>query len=145
MKIRVVVAGKPRLAYAKTGLEEYSKRLAKSGRFELVVVREGKQEEEGRRLLDASAGFIRVALDERGQAAGTLELARKLGRWEMQGEKGVAFLIGGAEGHAGLLRERADWLFRLSSLTLQHELALLVLLEQLYRVETIKRGEPYHR
>ncbi|MER3480762.1 MAG: 50S rRNA methyltransferase [Meiothermus sp.] len=144
MRIRVCVVGKPRLAYARAGVEEYSSRLNKAGKLELVQVREGGREEEGARLLEASRGHLRVVLDERGELADTLTLHKKLSQWEMMGEK-VAFLIGGAEGHAEEVRSQAHWLLSLSKLTLQHELALVVLLEQLYRVETIKRGEPYHR
>ncbi|RIH78187.1 Ribosomal RNA large subunit methyltransferase H [Calidithermus terrae] len=144
MRVRVCVVGKPRLEYARLGLEEYAGRLRKGRKFELVHVREGTQAQEGERLLEASQGFVRVVLDERGQPVDTLTLHKKLTQWEMTGEK-VAFLIGGAEGHAEETRAQAHWLLSLSKLTLQHELALVVLLEQLYRVETIRRGEPYHR
>lgn len=144
MRIRVCVVGKPKLAYARAGVEEYSSRLNKAGKLELVPVREGEREEESARLLEASQGYLRVVLDERGELADTLTLYKKLSQWEMTGEK-VAFLIGGAEGHAEEVRSQAHWLLSLSKLTLQHELALVVLLEQLYRVKTIKRGEPYHR
>ncbi|HEU4742764.1 MAG TPA: 23S rRNA (pseudouridine(1915)-N(3))-methyltransferase RlmH, partial [Meiothermus sp.] len=123
----------------------YSSRLNKTGRFELLQVREGKRSDESSRLLEASQGYLRVALDERGELADTLTLHKKLSDWEMRGEKGVAFLVGGADGHTDELRQRADWLLSLSNFTLQHELALVVLLEQLYRIETLKRGEPYHR
>lgn len=145
MRIRVCVVGKPKLGYARAGVEEYSSRLNKSGRFELVQVREGKPSEEGSRLLEASRGYLRVVLDERGELVDTLALHKKLSAWEVQGERGVAFLIAGAEGHTEELRRKADWLLSLSRFTLQHELALVVLLEQLYRIETLKRGEPYHR
>jgi 23S rRNA (pseudouridine1915-N3)-methyltransferase len=145
MRIRVCVVGKPKLAYAKAGVEEYSSRLNKTGRFELLQVREGKRSDESSRLLEASQGYLRVALDERGELADTLTLHKKLSDWEMRGEKGVAFLVGGADGHTDELRRKADWLLSLSNFTLQHELALVVLLEQLYRIETLKRGEPYHR
>ncbi|WP_018466433.1 23S rRNA (pseudouridine(1915)-N(3))-methyltransferase RlmH [Calidithermus timidus] len=144
MRIRVCVVGRPRLEYARLGLEEYASRLRRSRKFELIYVREGTQAQEGQRLLEASEGFVRVVLDERGQLVNTLTLHKKLSDWEMAGEK-VAFLIGGAEGHTEQTRSRAHWLFSLSPLTLQHELALVVLLEQLYRVESLKRGEPYHR
>lgn len=72
----------------------------------------------------------------------TEELYRRLLAWE--GEQ-VAFLVGGAEGHPEAVREEADLLLSLSPLTLQHELALLVLMEQLYRVLTLRAGHPYHR
>ncbi|PZA08592.1 MULTISPECIES: 23S rRNA (pseudouridine(1915)-N(3))-methyltransferase RlmH [unclassified Meiothermus] len=145
MRIRVAAVGKPKLAYARAGVEEYSHRLNKTGRFELLQVREGKPGEESSRLLEVSQGYLRVVLDERGELVDTLSLHKKLLDWELHGEKGVAFLIGGANGHTEELRRRADWLLSLSRFTLQHELALVVLLEQLYRVETLKRGEPYHR
>ena len=145
MRIRICTIGKPKLPYARLALEEYAQRLQRYLRLELVYLKEGSQAQEGQRLLEASEGYRRVVLDERGQLPDTLALKTRLEAWEMGAEKGVAFLIGGAEGHAQAVRDQADWLLALSRLTLQHELALVVLLEQLYRVETLKRGEPYHR
>lgn len=145
MRLRVCAIGKPKLAYAKAGIEEYSRRLQRYTKLELLYLREGTQPQEGERLLGASRESVRVVLDERGDLVDTVELKTRLEVWEMQGEKGLAFLIGGAEGHAQAVRDAADWVLSLSKLTLQHELALVVLLEQLYRVETLKRGEPYHR
>jgi 23S rRNA (pseudouridine1915-N3)-methyltransferase len=145
MKLRVCVIGKPRLEFARAGLEEYTSRLRRYVRLELVYLREGSPAQEGSRLLEASQGYKRVVLDQRGQLVDTLSFKARLEAWQMQAEKGVAFLIGGAEGHTGLVRDQADWVWSLSPLTLQHELALLLLLEQLYRLETLKRGEPYHR
>ena len=63
----------------------------------------------------------------------------------MSGVKRVALLIGGADGHSPVLREKADHVVAMSGFTLQHELALVVLLEQIYRVHTVLKGEPYHR
>jgi 23S rRNA (pseudouridine1915-N3)-methyltransferase len=145
MKLRVCAIGKPRLEFARAGLEEYASRLRRYVRLELVYLREGNPAQEGSRLLEASQGYKRVVLDQRGQLVDTLSFKARLEAWEMQAEKGVAFLIGGAEGHSGLVRDQADWVWSLSPLTLQHELALLLLLEQLYRLKTLKRGEPYHR
>ncbi|MBO1436342.1 23S rRNA (pseudouridine(1915)-N(3))-methyltransferase RlmH [Meiothermus sp. CFH 77666] len=145
MKLRVCVIGKPKLAYAKAGVEEYTRRLQRYGKLELLYLKEGIPVQEGQRLLEASEGYRRVVLDERGQLPDTLAFKARLEAWELEAEKGVAFLIGGAEGHTQAVRDEADWLLSLSKLTLQHELALVVLLEQLYRVETLKRGEPYHR
>ena len=76
----------------------------------------------------------------------TLEIAQEFSRLEGRGEiKSVAFLIGGADGHSSSFREQCDATWSLSRMTMQHELALVVLLEQLYRVYTLKRGAPYHR
>ncbi len=146
MQIRLIVAGKPALAYAKAGVEEYLKRLSRTGGHELVVIKAGDRDEVSARLLERSQGCYRVALDERGECLTTRKFAEKLDALEMRGDvKTVAFLIGAADGHTPELREKCDLILTLSPFTLQHELALLVLLEQLYRVASLKSGSPYHR
>ena len=146
MRLRVLVAGKPALAYAKTGVAEYLKRLGRYGGCELVELKAGDPQRVSASLLEHSEGDFRIALDERGEDLDTLGWRQRLDALEMRGEiKRVSFLIGAADGHTGDLRRTADAVWRLSRLTLQHELALVVLLEQLYRVATLKRGEPYHR
>ena len=146
MRIRVLVAGKPALRYAKLATEDYLKRLSRYGRYELVHLRAGDSESVSRALLEASRGDYRIALDERGQALDTAAWASSFDEWELRGEiKAVSFLIGASDGHTPELRQQADAVWCLSKLTLQHELALAVLLEQLYRVATLRRGEPYHR
>lgn len=146
MQIRLIVAGKPALAYAKAGVDEYLKRLSRGGGHELVVIKAGGKEEVSARLLERSQGCFRVALDERGECLTTRKLAEKLESLEMRGDvKTVAFLIGAADGHTEALRDQCDMVLTLSPFTLQHELALLVLLEQLYRVASLKSGSPYHR
>ena len=146
MQIRVIVAGKPSLAYAKAGVEEYLKRLSRGGTHELVVIKAGSRDEVSERLLERSQGCFRIALDERGDYLTTRKFAEKLEVLEMRGDvKAVAFLIGAADGHTESLRTKCDWVLTLSAFTLQHELALLVLLEQLYRVASLKSGSPYHR
>ncbi len=146
MQVRLIVAGKPALAYAKAGVEEYLKRLSRSGGYELVVIKAGSREEVSTRLLERSHGCYRVALDERGECLTTRRFAEKLDALEMRGDvKTVAFLIGAADGHTPELRDACDLILTLSPFTLQHELALLVLMEQLYRVASLKSGSPYHR
>ncbi|MCS7217786.1 MAG: 23S rRNA (pseudouridine(1915)-N(3))-methyltransferase RlmH [Thermus sp.] len=136
MRLRVVAVGKPRLAYARLGVEEYAGRIGRYAPLELLFVKGAKD------LLAKAEGHRRVVLDERGRLFSTPELLRLLKGWE--GER-VAFLVGGAEGHPEAVRREADLLLSLSPLTLQHELALLVLLEQLYRLLTLRAGHPYHR
>lgn len=146
MRLRVIVAGKPALAYAKAGVEEYRKRLSRHGDCELLVVKAGSSDEVSARLLEKSEGGYRVALDERGLAMGTRDFAARLDSLAARGDvKLVSFLIGAADGHNDELRAKADLLLAVSPFTLQHELALLVLMEQLYRVATLKSGSPYHR
>jgi 23S rRNA (pseudouridine1915-N3)-methyltransferase len=146
MLFKIIVIGKPSLSWAKAGADDYLGRLQRYGRVELECLREGTQAQNGERLLKASEGAHRIVMDERGRLQDTAAARAAVDRWEMNpGIKKVAFLIGGADGHAPALREAAGELWALSPLTLQHELALVVLLEQLYRVQTIRRGEPYHR
>ncbi|MEM6910953.1 MAG: 23S rRNA (pseudouridine(1915)-N(3))-methyltransferase RlmH [Verrucomicrobiota bacterium] len=146
MKCLVLAAGKPALAYAKAGIAEYLKRLSRYGGVDLVYVKDGAAEAVSARLLEKSKGCLRIALDERGASPTTREWAAQFEEWALRGEaKRVAFLVGASEGHSEGLRQECDLVWSLSALTLQHELALLVLLEQLYRVQTLRRGEPYHR
>ncbi|MFM2198420.1 MAG: hypothetical protein RLZZ505_1852 [Verrucomicrobiota bacterium] len=146
MRFRIIVAGKPALPYAKAAVDEYLKRLTRHGGCELTVVKAGDSESTSARLLDASQGCYRIALDERGETPNTRSLARIMESFEIQGEvKTIAFLIGAADGHTRQLRDTSDMVLSLSKLTMQHELALIVLLEQIYRLACIKSGSPYHR
>lgn len=145
MHWRVVTVGKPALPWARQGAEDYLKRLQRTGRHEWVVIKEGSQEAVSAKMLAAAEGCLKVVLDERGESWRSLDLARWMDARQQEGIKRAALLIGGAEGHSPALREAADVCWSLSKLTLQHELALVVALEQLYRAGSILRGEPYHR
>ena len=145
MKHQVIVAGKPALSYAKDGTAEYLKRLRRYGTYELKHIKDGSSENVSQRLREASEGTLRIVMDERGENLTTDALTAKVKQWEMRGVKRASYLIGASDGHTQQLRNEADLIWALSPLTLQHELALVVLLEQLYRVATIQRGEPYHR
>lgn len=144
---RFVTIGKPALEYAKAGIEEYRRRLTRYTQVELLHGKERGRAENGRQLLKLSeSASIRIVLDERGQDLTTSQLVQRINAWEQDGTvKSAALLIGGADGHADDVRAAAAEVWRLSALTLQHELALLVLLEAVYRAYTVKRGEPYHR
>ncbi len=146
MKWKFVVVGKPSLEYAKVGVEEYLKRLRRYCNAEFIAVKNGSSKEEGERLMKASEGSFRIVFDERGELIDTEGLSKKVSSLEMDGAcKSVAVLIGGADGHDESVRDAADLLISFGRLTLQHELALLAAVEQIYRVHTLKRGEPYHR
>ena len=143
VKLRILAIGKPKLRYAADGIAEFRKRLQRSCPVEIAYL---KDQDESRALLDRSAQTYRIALDERGERLTTDELVHRVNALEQRGDvKTVTFLVGGADGHSDELRRQSDLVLSLSSLTMQHELALVVLLEQLYRVFSIKRGEPYHR
>lgn len=146
MKFQVIVAGKPALNYAREAVDEYLKRLGRHVNCELITVKAGSSEEVSARLLERSEGSYRIVLDERGKALSTRKLHQQFESLKLRGDiKSVALLIGAADGHTEALRQSADLLLSVSSFTLQHELALVVLLEQLYRIASIDAGSPYHR
>jgi 23S rRNA (pseudouridine1915-N3)-methyltransferase len=145
MNWRLFAIGKPKLGFARDGVAEYAKRLRPLAAVTVEYLKPVGGEDESATLLRRSEDMYRVVLDERGEQVGSRELAERIGQWERERFKSVALLIGGAEGHAPELRARADWLWSLGRLTFQHELALVLVLEQLYRAYAIKGGLPYHR
>ncbi len=145
MRWRVAMVGKPKLGFVAEGVEIYARRIRRWAPLDLVSARSGRPAAESRELERLTEGYFRILLDERGELLDSRELARRLAGWEQRGPGKLALLIGGAAGHDPGLRHRADWVWSLSPLTLQHELALLIALEQVYRAYTITRGTPYHR
>ncbi|HEX8311917.1 MAG TPA: 23S rRNA (pseudouridine(1915)-N(3))-methyltransferase RlmH [Chthoniobacteraceae bacterium] len=141
----MLAIGKPKLDFARSGIEEYAGRLQSFAPLKLEYLKSGTQFAESAGLAERSQGSFRIVLDERGEHPTSRELARKLDQWEQRSVKEAALIIGGADGHTRELRDSADWLWSLSHLTLQHELALVVALEQIYRAYSIKAGLPYHR
>jgi 23S rRNA (pseudouridine1915-N3)-methyltransferase len=135
---------------------EYEKRAARYWSFESIEVKEerahkGLSEEliragESARLLErVPPGAEVIALTRDGQAWSSNELARYFETLAMSGKAGVAFLIGGALGLSAEVLRQADRRLSLSGMTLTHELARVLLTEQIYRAGTISRGEPYHK
>lgn len=145
MNWNIFAIGKPKLGFARAGLEEYAGRLCGFTTVKLEFLKSGTREAESGLLLQRSEGMFRIVLDERGDQLGSRALAGKISGWEQHSVKSVALLIGGADGHTDTLRKAANWTWALSELTFQHELALVVLLEQIYRAYSIKVGLPYHR
>jgi 23S rRNA (pseudouridine1915-N3)-methyltransferase len=133
---------------------DYEGRLARVLRLEVVEVRDeplarrARSEvlQRERRAIEPHLGACRVvALDRTGRARTSEELAERLREWEEVPPQRTALVIGGAEGlHPDLVAGAAETL-SLGSATLPHQLARVVLAEQLYRATTILRGEPYHR
>ena len=153
MKLRLLAIGRDRSGLFAPAVEEYLGRLSRTLKLELVELPEARRhagtpqakEEEGATLLaKLRPGERLVALDERGEQPSSVELSRRLARWQERGQD-VALVIGGADGLAPAVLERAAERLSLSRLTLPHRLARLVLVEQLYRAVTILRGEPYHK
>jgi len=154
VRLVVAVVGKPRDRHLAAAIDEYETRAARYWPLEVIEVREvsgrGANAEEvrsrdGDRLLarlPASGGVI--ACDERGDRLTSAQFATLVSDARERAQD-LAFVIGGAVGLAGAVRARADRTIQLAPWTLPHELARLVLAEQLYRAGTIVRGEPYHK
>lgn len=154
MKIRLIAVGQRPPAWVQQGYAEYVRRLPRDLPMELIEIgaaaRGGSnagrvRQLEGERMLAAVGPDDRViALDERGKTWSTLELARNLENWRMQG-RNVAFLVGGADGLAPACLERADETLSLSAFTFPHALVRVLVAEQVYRAWTVTTGHPYHR
>ena len=127
-------------------MADYAARLKRVTAVEMTVLKEGVPANvNSQRMIEASEGSRRIVLDERGKAITSMAFARWIENRQNDGTKKVSVLIGGANGHTEEVRNSADEVWNLSSMTLQHELALVVFMEQLYRAYSIVRGEPYHR
>jgi 23S rRNA (pseudouridine1915-N3)-methyltransferase len=155
MKVQVAVVGRVRGEVA-AAVADYEKRAGRYWKFEVVEVSAGGpgrdaspevvKDAEGERLLARiPVEFEVVALTRDGRGMDSRELSRYLERHAVRSSAGVAFVIGGAFGLGDAVLARARRKLSLSAMTLPHEMARLILAEQLYRAGTILRGEPYHK
>lgn len=152
----LVVAVAARLpGWAESACAEYAKRMPRGYEVQRIAVKPEPRSatRPGARLLAAESarvgerlprGALVVALDERGRDFGTREFARRLRGW-LDASGPVAFVIGGPDGLDPAFRQRAALQLRVSSFTLPHALAQLLLCEQLYRAALLLGGHPYHR
>ena len=152
MRLLFIWPGKTKDERLRSLIAEYLKRLGRFVRCEVIETREvngadrSGVEKESRRILEAiPAGCLAVMLDLNGREWSSPELAGELRRWENDSVKEVAILIGGQNGVSAELADRAQKRWRLSRLTLTHEMARVVAVEQLYRAYTINRGLPYQK
>jgi len=159
--MRIIVAAVGRLKQGpETELSErYRKRAAQTGRnlglrdVEIIEIRESRAEDAGKRMLEESIalaniipqGAAVVLLDSRGENLDSAGLANQLSRWRSNDRPAVVFVIGGADGLAASLRDKATLRLAFGAATWPHQLVRIMLLEQLYRATTILTGHPYHR
>jgi 23S rRNA (pseudouridine1915-N3)-methyltransferase len=154
MHVRVIAVGTRPPGWVRSACEDYITRLRSQLPVELIEIGTGARRgsgaaravaAEGRRLLAmlCREEYV-VSLDERGREFSTRELAAWLGK-RMQEGRDLTFLIGGPDGHAPEVRSRSDLSLSLSRLTLPHALARVLLLEQLYRAQSVLANHPYHR
>ena len=159
MKITCVVVGKIKEKYFTDAIKEYSKRLSRYCKLEIVELADEKtpdgaseaeelaiQEKEGERILKAlkdDAYVIALAIE--GKMLDSVELSKKIESLGIGGTSHIAFVIGGSLGLSRAVMARADYRLSFSKMTFPHQLMRVILLEQIYRSFRITRGEPYHK
>lgn len=139
-RCRIIAIGKVRKSWVQDGVELYLKRLPGLSVTELRDSTRTKEADAIRQILRPDE--LPVLLMEQGKTLSSTEFASRL---ESLGSERLAFVIGGADGLTDDLKASARWQLSLSPMTFPHELARLLLLEQLYRAQAILQGSPYHR
>jgi 23S rRNA (pseudouridine1915-N3)-methyltransferase len=159
MNLIVAAVGRMKKGPERDLAERYRERATKAGRavgiqdVEVVEVAESRARELNRRTIEESIalaqlipdGAVTVVLDQRGESLDSARFTSTLQRWRDNGRPAAVFVIGGADGLAPNLNEKADLRLAFGAATWPHQLVRIMLLEQLYRAVTILAGHPYHR
>ena len=159
MKITIITVGKIKEKYLKDAIAEYSKRLTKYCKLDIVevadektpdnaseVVEEAIRDKEAERIMKhIKDDMYVVTLEIGGKMLNSEELSTKIERLGIQGKSDVAFVIGGSIGLGKEVLKRSDYALSFSKMTFPHQLMRVILLEQIYRSYRIMKGEPYHK
>lgn len=159
MKITLIAVGKIKEKYLRDAIAEYTKRLSKYCRLEIIEVADEKtpenvsenventiRDKEGERILKhIKDDMYVITLEISGKMLASEELAEKIDRLGIQGKSSIAFIIGGSIGLGQKILERSDYALSFSKMTFPHQLMRVILLEQVYRSYRIINGEPYHK
>jgi len=154
MKLKILSVGHKMPNWVELACAEYLKRMPREFATEIIEIKPDKrasgknsevvQEAEAKRILEVADKDYLVVLDERGQEVTSIQLAEKMQHWQTLG-KDVSLVIGGADGLHASLKQKSDWLWSLSRLTLPHGMVRVLLSEQLYRGHTVIQHHPYHK
>ena len=159
MRLIVAAIGRLKAGPERDLADRYRDRVAKTGRaiglrdIDVVEIRESRAQDAGRRRLEESIalanlvpdGAVTVALDERGENLDSVSIGNNLRGWRDAARPAAVFIVGGPDGLAPELKARANLTVAFGAATWPHQLARIMLLEQLYRAVTILSGHPYHR
>ena len=159
MKITLITVGKIKEKYLKDAIGEYSKRLSKYCKLDIVevtdektpdqaseVVEDSIREKEGERILKyVKDDMFVITLEINGKMMSSEELAEKINQLGIQGKSNIAFIIGGSIGLGKSVLKRSNLALSFSKMTFPHQLMRVILLEQIYRSYRIINGEPYHK
>lgn len=159
MNISVISVGKLKEKYLKLGIEEFSKRLSKYCKLDLIELEDEKcpenlsekdmeivKNKEGQRILSKiknNSYVIALAID--GKNLSSEELADTMSKLAVRGNSHITFIIGGSLGLSDEVLKRADYKLSFSKMTFPHQMMKLILLEQVYRAYRINNNEPYHK
>ena len=159
MKIKIVTVGKLKEKYLKDGIAEYTKRISRFAKLEMIELADEKtpdkaSELENKKILETEGARILSKVGERdfvvvlaieGKTLSSEEFSKQLEQASIKGYSTLTFTIGGSLGLAPVVKNRANLSVSFGRLTLPHQLMRLVLIEQIYRVFTIQQGSPYHK
>jgi 23S rRNA (pseudouridine1915-N3)-methyltransferase len=159
MRVLIAAVGRLKQGPERDLAERYRKRAADAGRkhglqgFDLIEVKESRADNAARRMLEESIAIanviperaVTVILDERGENLSSASFAGHVPVWQGANRPAVVFILGGADGLAPSLRDKADLAVAFGAATWPHQLVRVMLFEQLYRTVTILAGHPYHR
>ena len=159
MKITLITVGKLKEKYFTMAVEEYSKRLSRYVKLNIIEVADEKtpdnasqaeeeniKRKEGERIIKSLKGdeYI-ITLEIEGKMLNSVELSEKINQIGVSGRGHIAFIIGGSLGLSGDVRSMADFKLSFSKMTFPHQLMRVILLEQIYRSYRILGNEPYHK
>lgn len=159
MKIKIVTVGKLKEKYLKDGIAEYSKRISRFAKLEMIELADEKtpdkaSEIENQKILETEGARILSKVGERdfvvvlaieGKTFSSEDFSKQLEQASIKGYSTLTFIIGGSLGLAPIIKKRANLSVSFGRLTLPHQLMRLVLVEQIYRAFTIQQGSPYHK
>ena len=159
MKIKIVTVGKLKEKYLKDGIAEYTKRISRFTKLEMIELADEKtpdkaSELENQKILETEGARILSKVGERdfvvvlaieGKTFSSEEFSKQLEQASIKGYSTLTFIIGGSLGLAPVVKNRANLSVSFGRLTLPHQLMRLVLVEQIYRAFTIQQGSPYHK
>ena len=154
MKLNIISVGHKMPDWVESACAEYIKRMPREACIEIIEIKPEKratgnskeniQSLEAKRILEAAGKNYLIVLDERGASITTLQLAERMANWLTLG-RDIALVVGGADGLHESVKQRADWMWSLSQLTLPHGMVRVLLTEQLYRAHSVINNHPYHR
>lgn len=159
MKIKIVTVGKLKEKYLKDGIAEYTKRISRFAKLEMIELADEKtpdkaSELENQKILETEGARILSKVGERdfvvvlaieGKTLSSEDFSKQLEQASIKGYSTLTFIIGGSLGLAPIVKNRANLSVSFGRLTLPHQLMRLVLVEQIYRSFTIQQGSPYHK